>query len=205
MDLLRTVPKRRSLRALGVCPVEVGFRLPPRALGSTFVCNLDEILAGDFTVHLSPILLPSKCVIPFFHIPHGFIWVVLLFHQPVRQSTPPTCVDNTQHSIASLYLPRISKQRTGTPQRITPILVALVPACLIGVGKSEGPRCKGILEKSAASTVRGRVPSPMEHTPALGRYCTSRLERVMDLGENRIEMRIPRSARFLRDLRFPHS
>jgi hypothetical protein len=31
------------------------------------------------------------------------------------------------------------------------------------------------------------------------------LERVMDLGENRIEMRIPRSARFLRDLRFPHS
>ena len=31
------------------------------------------------------------------------------------------------------------------------------------------------------------------------------LERVMDLGENRIEMWIPRSARFLRDLRFPHS
>jgi myo-inositol-hexaphosphate 3-phosphohydrolase len=31
------------------------------------------------------------------------------------------------------------------------------------------------------------------------------LERVMDLGENRIEMRIPRSAWFVRDLRFPHS
>jgi hypothetical protein len=31
------------------------------------------------------------------------------------------------------------------------------------------------------------------------------LERVMNLGENRIEMRIPRSAWFLRDLRFPHS
>jgi hypothetical protein len=30
------------------------------------------------------------------------------------------------------------------------------------------------------------------------------LERVMNLGENRIEMRIPRSAWFLRDLRFPH-
>jgi hypothetical protein len=31
------------------------------------------------------------------------------------------------------------------------------------------------------------------------------LERVMNLGKNRIEMRIPRSAWFLRDLRFPHS
>ena len=31
------------------------------------------------------------------------------------------------------------------------------------------------------------------------------LERVMNLDENRIEMRIPRSAWFLRDLRFPHS
>ena len=31
------------------------------------------------------------------------------------------------------------------------------------------------------------------------------LERVMNLGENRIEMRIPRSACFPRDLRFPHS
>ena len=30
-------------------------------------------------------------------------------------------------------------------------------------------------------------------------------ERVMNLGENRIGMRIPRSAWFLRDLRFPHS
>jgi hypothetical protein len=34
---------------------------------------------------------------------------------------------------------------------------------------------------------------------------TRRLERVMNLGENRIEMRIPRSAWFPRDLRFPHS
>jgi hypothetical protein len=31
------------------------------------------------------------------------------------------------------------------------------------------------------------------------------LERVMNLGENRIEMRIPRSVWFPRDLRFPHS
>jgi hypothetical protein len=31
------------------------------------------------------------------------------------------------------------------------------------------------------------------------------LERVMNLGENRIEMRNPRSAWFPRDLRFPHS
>jgi hypothetical protein len=31
------------------------------------------------------------------------------------------------------------------------------------------------------------------------------LERVMNLGKNRIEMRIPRSAWFPRDLRFPHS
>jgi predicted dithiol-disulfide oxidoreductase (DUF899 family) len=31
------------------------------------------------------------------------------------------------------------------------------------------------------------------------------VERVMNLGENRIEMRIPRSAWFPRDLRFPHS
>jgi hypothetical protein len=33
----------------------------------------------------------------------------------------------------------------------------------------------------------------------------STLERVMNLGKNRIEMRIPRSAWLLRDLRFPHS
>jgi hypothetical protein len=33
----------------------------------------------------------------------------------------------------------------------------------------------------------------------------SGLERVMNLGENRIEMRIPRSAWIPRDLRFPHS
>jgi hypothetical protein len=32
-----------------------------------------------------------------------------------------------------------------------------------------------------------------------------RLERVMNLGENRIEMRISRSAWFPRDLCFPHS
>jgi hypothetical protein len=32
-----------------------------------------------------------------------------------------------------------------------------------------------------------------------------RLERVMNSGENRIEMRIPRSGWFLHDLRFPHS
>ena len=32
-----------------------------------------------------------------------------------------------------------------------------------------------------------------------------RLERVMNLGENRIGMRIPQSGWFLHDLRFPHS
>jgi hypothetical protein len=32
-----------------------------------------------------------------------------------------------------------------------------------------------------------------------------RLERVMHSGENRIEMRIPRSGWLLHDLRFPHS
>ena len=31
------------------------------------------------------------------------------------------------------------------------------------------------------------------------------LERVMDLSENRVEMRIPRLSWFLHDLRFPHS
>ena len=39
-------------------------------------------------------------------------------------------------------------------------------------------------------------PAPPRHDP---------LERVMNLGENRIEMRIPRSAWVPRDLRFPHS
>ena len=34
---------------------------------------------------------------------------------------------------------------------------------------------------------------------------TLMLERVMNLGENRIGMRITRSAWFLRDRRFPHS
>jgi hypothetical protein len=34
---------------------------------------------------------------------------------------------------------------------------------------------------------------------------TVRLERVMNLGENRIDMRIPRSPWFPCDLRFPHS
>src|SRR5215213_7380101 len=68
------------------------------------------------------------------------------------------------------------------------------------------------------------VPDPLEKSSARGdvgegRRCshegsthpiTSRqpgvgLERVMNLGENRIGMRIPRSAWILRDLRFPHS
>ena len=34
---------------------------------------------------------------------------------------------------------------------------------------------------------------------------TQSLERVMNLGENRIGMRIPQSAWFPRNLRFPHS
>ena len=36
-------------------------------------------------------------------------------------------------------------------------------------------------------------------------YSPKCLERVMNLGENRIEMRISRSAWFPRDLCFPHS
>jgi hypothetical protein len=39
----------------------------------------------------------------------------------------------------------------------------------------------------------------------LDRIRSLALERVMNLGKNRIEMRITRSSWFLRDLRFPHS
>ena len=56
---------------------------------------------------------------------------------------------------------------------------------------------------------------PDRHTPASDNFYGERnesrgastkwLERVMNLGENRIEMRIPQSAWFPRDLRFPHS
>lgn len=50
---------------------------------------------------------------------------------------------------------------------------------------------------------------PREKCPACGRALPvirlKGLERVMNLGKNRIEMRIPRSAWFPRDLRFPHS
>src|SRR5215217_8267468 len=42
-------------------------------------------------------------------------------------------------------------------------------------------------------------------TGALDQLAVHHLERVMNLGKNRIEMRIPRSAWFLRDLRFPHT
>ena len=45
-----------------------------------------------------------------------------------------------------------------------------------------------------------RQPGP---EPALSE--SEVIERVMNLGENRIEMRIPRSAWFPRDLRFRHS
>ena len=38
-----------------------------------------------------------------------------------------------------------------------------------------------------------------------GRNLAEGLERVMNLSENRIEMRIPQSAWFSRDLCFPHS
>jgi hypothetical protein len=41
--------------------------------------------------------------------------------------------------------------------------------------------------------------------PAVALERGYRLERVMNLGENRIEMRIPRSPWFPCDLRFPHS
>jgi len=41
------------------------------------------------------------------------------------------------------------------------------------------------------------------HAPQMARVRA--LERVMNLGENGIVMRIPRLAWFLRDLRFPHS
>ena len=44
----------------------------------------------------------------------------------------------------------------------------------------------------------------IEATSAVGDEVQA-LERVMNLGGNRIEMRIPRSDRFPRDLRFPHS
>jgi hypothetical protein len=44
-----------------------------------------------------------------------------------------------------------------------------------------------------------------DNTEAAFDQVAASLERVMDLGENRIEMRISRSAWFLRDLRFPHS
>src|SRR5215218_9584316 len=44
-----------------------------------------------------------------------------------------------------------------------------------------------------------------EESEALVRLVGRRLERVMNLGENRIEMRVPRSPWFPCDLRFPHS
>ena len=48
-----------------------------------------------------------------------------------------------------------------------------------------------------------RGPWPSEVPPS--GLLPGMLERVMNLGKNRIEMRIPRSTWFLRDLRFPHT
>ena len=54
--------------------------------------------------------------------------------------------------------------------------------------------------KAAALRSRANVAQDTPDEPGV-----LTLERVMNLGENRIGMRIPRSAWFLRDLRFPHS
>jgi hypothetical protein len=77
------------------------------------------------------------------------------------------------------------------------------------------------LDASQATSSIAVVEAPAEHSPPtqvrrmmsggvfLPLYPdlpSHTLERVMNLGENRIGMRIPRSAWFLlRDLRFPHS
>src|SRR5215213_6104562 len=50
-----------------------------------------------------------------------------------------------------------------------------------------------------------RVREPAVRVLRAGRDGGALLERVMNLGGNRIEMRIPRSDWFPRDLRFPHS
>ena len=47
-----------------------------------------------------------------------------------------------------------------------------------------------------------KIDSAAAHFHGFG---VARLERVMDLGEKRIEMRIPWSAWFPCDFRFPHS
>ena len=52
---------------------------------------------------------------------------------------------------------------------------------------------------------KGRDDVEHRVSRSLGRSSESVLERVMNLGEVRIEMRIPQSAWFPRDLCFPHS
>jgi arsenite methyltransferase len=53
---------------------------------------------------------------------------------------------------------------------------------------------------------KSKLPAELVRSVESWAGCVSgALERVMNLGENRIGMRIPRSAWFLRDLRFPHS
>jgi hypothetical protein len=63
--------------------------------------------------------------------------------------------------------------------------------------------------KQPADLLRSAVESHDElvaHNAVFERaWIATHLERVMNLGENRIGMRILRSAWFLRDLRFPHS
>ena len=93
----------------------------------------------------------------------------------------------------------------GTPRKAhlqLPVLGA--SASLIGSElqppalSSAPPRCPK--SSSTAFLADGRIIPDEMIIPDRGR-----LERVMNLGENRIEMRIPRSAWVPRDLRFPHS
>jgi len=64
------------------------------------------------------------------------------------------------------------------------------------IGKERGMGASLVVEGSTNGTV---------FETYLEEVLLPTLERVMNLGANRIGMRIPRSAWFLRDLRFPHS
>jgi hypothetical protein len=78
---------------------------------------------------------------------------------------------------------------------------------------NEPVRASAVWREALAIVVRHPVATvapalflgPLTETPHLLPDHRFSLERVMNLGENRIGMRITRSAWFLRDLRFPHS